>query len=149
MRFKASQRRRYEKLTRFPEGLLVMGDALCSFNPAYGQGMSVAALEARLLDRCLSEGKTPLFRIFFAEAARLIDVPWSIVVGGDLGFDEVQGLRSSSTWLTNRFQSRLIRAATRDSDVVKAFTKVMHMVEPQCTFFSPRILSSVLLYGGR
>ncbi|MGC4096007.1 MAG: hypothetical protein QM706_02735 [Nitrospira sp.] len=149
MRFKASQRRRYEKLTRFPEGLIVMGDALCSFNPAYGQGMSVAALEARLLDRCLSKGTPPLFRKFFTEAARLIDVPWSIVVGGDLGFEEVQGLRSSSTWLTNKFQSRLIRAATRNLEVVKAFTKVMHMVEPQRTFFSPRILSSVLLYGGR
>ena len=52
-KYPASQRRHFEKLTRFPEGFLICGDALCSFNPIYGQGMTTAASEAALLDECL------------------------------------------------------------------------------------------------
>ncbi|GIW52796.1 MAG: FAD-binding monooxygenase [Gemmatimonadales bacterium] len=79
-RFKASRRRRYEKLTRFPEGFLVFGDAICSFNPIYGQGMSVAAMEALDLQHELRRGGEGLWRRFFRRAARSIDNPWQIVV---------------------------------------------------------------------
>src|SRR3954468_9192738 len=101
MRFPVSTRRRYERLRRFPAGYLVTADAVCSFNPIYGQGMTVAALEALLLRRLLASGDPAglggtdqLARRFFAGAAKVIDGPWSIAVGTDLRFRQVTGRRT-------------------------------------------------------
>jgi 2-polyprenyl-6-methoxyphenol hydroxylase-like FAD-dependent oxidoreductase len=81
--FPESVRRHFERLDVFPRGLLPIGDAICRFNPVYGQGMSVAALEACLLQRLLgrlggdSNPIAGLAPAFFAEVQTLIETPWS------------------------------------------------------------------------
>ncbi|HEY1337262.1 MAG TPA: hypothetical protein VGF59_07115, partial [Bryobacteraceae bacterium] len=94
-RFPASIRKRYEKLSRFPAGYLVVGDAICSFNPVYGQGMSVAALEALELEECLKENPADLAARFFARARAVVDIPWSIAAGNDLRMPEAVGRRTA------------------------------------------------------
>src|ERR1051325_3090714 len=86
--FAANLRRYYEELTRFPEGFLVFGDGLCSFNPIYGQGMTGASMEALALRQCLAVGSQEIAGRFFRAARPLIDIPWQIAVGSDLRSEE-------------------------------------------------------------
>jgi 2-polyprenyl-6-methoxyphenol hydroxylase-like FAD-dependent oxidoreductase len=144
MRFPASVRRRYERLRRFPGGYLVTGDALCSFNPIYGQGMTVAALEALLLRRLVAGGTGGLARRFFSGAARIIDIPWSISVGTDLRFPQVEGRRPLKVRLINAYVNRLHAAATADSGLGAAFLRVLNLIDAPTRLLTPGIAFRVL-----
>jgi 2-polyprenyl-6-methoxyphenol hydroxylase-like FAD-dependent oxidoreductase len=146
-RFPAHRRRRYERLRRLPERFVVLGDALCSFNPVYGQGMSVAAREAALLGACLDDGLERLGPRFFRAARRVVDVPWDLAVGNDLRFPEVRGPRPPLLRLVNSYLPRLHRAAGRDPEIARAFHRVAHLVEPPRSLLRPRVALRVL--GGR
>ena len=143
-RFPASVRHRYEKLDRFPGGLLVMGDAVASFNPIYGQGMSVAALEALALRRHLERGTAPRPRNWFRELARVVDVPWDIAAGGDLVFPGVQVRRTAKVRLVNAYLARLHAAAAHDADLAGAFLRVAGLVAPPGSLLRPGVAARVL-----
>jgi 2-polyprenyl-6-methoxyphenol hydroxylase-like FAD-dependent oxidoreductase len=142
--FPANKRRRYERLRRFPEGLLVVGDAISSFNPLYGQGMSVAALEAIELRRCLERGGDRLARRYFRAAARIVGPAWDMAVGGDLALPEVPGRRPVAVRIANAYVERLLRAAERDPVVASAFGDVSDLLAPPRHVMRPRILWRVL-----
>jgi 2-polyprenyl-6-methoxyphenol hydroxylase-like FAD-dependent oxidoreductase len=143
-KFPANLRRRYDKLARFPERYLVLGDALCSFNPIYGQGMTVAAMEAVALGECLADGRERLARRFFAKASQIIDVSWSAAVGNDLAFPEVVGPRTPMVRFLNWYLRKLHLAAHHDAQVSIAFLKVINMVAPPPTILQPRIVWRVI-----
>jgi 2-polyprenyl-6-methoxyphenol hydroxylase-like FAD-dependent oxidoreductase len=88
-RFPANRWRRYDKLTHTPDGLIVVGDAMCSFNPIYGQGMSIAAVEAVILRDCLERGDRDLPQRYFRAAAKQIRVAWRAAVGADLTLPQI------------------------------------------------------------
>jgi 2-polyprenyl-6-methoxyphenol hydroxylase-like FAD-dependent oxidoreductase len=143
-RFPASVRHRYERLDRFPDRLLVVGDAVASFNPIYGQGMSVAALEALALRRHLQRGAAPQPRRFFDDLARVVDVPWDIAVGGDLAVPGVQGRRTLKVRLVNAYIARLHAAAAHDASLASAFVRVAGLVAPPRTLLRPNVAVRVL-----
>jgi 2-polyprenyl-6-methoxyphenol hydroxylase-like FAD-dependent oxidoreductase len=143
-RFPASVRHRYERLHRFPDGLLVVGDAVASFNPIYGQGMSVAAAEALVLRRHLERGSAPQPRRWFHDLARVVDVPWDIAAGGDLVFPGVQGRRTAKVRLVNAYLARLHAAAAHDADLAGAFLRVAGLVAPPQSLLGPGIVLRVL-----
>jgi 2-polyprenyl-6-methoxyphenol hydroxylase-like FAD-dependent oxidoreductase len=138
-----SRWRRYEKMRQFPAGLLVFGDAICSFNPVYGQGMTVAALQALALRQCLHRGADGLARRYFRAAAKPIGVAWRFAVGADLNLPEVEGPRPLSLRLTNRYVDRVQTAAESDLVVAEQFTKVIALIDPPTRLLQPKMMIRV------
>lgn len=148
-KFPANLRRRYEKMARFPEGYIVLGDALCSFNPVYGQGMTTAALDAVTLDECLKQQVkrgtlVGLPRRFFKQAAKVIDIPWTLAAGEDFRYPETQGPKAPGTDFINRYVARVHLAAQVDPMVYYSFLQVMNLIAPPTTLFNPKIVLRVL-----
>jgi 2-polyprenyl-6-methoxyphenol hydroxylase-like FAD-dependent oxidoreductase len=141
--------RRYDKMRRTPDGLLVVGDAVCSFNPIYGQGMTVAALEATVLRDCLRRGDRGLPRRFFRASARKVRVAWQTAVGSDLKLPEVVGPRPVSMRITNAFLERVLTAVEVDPVVAGQFMRVTAMVDPPARLLRPSILLRVVLANRR
>jgi 2-polyprenyl-6-methoxyphenol hydroxylase-like FAD-dependent oxidoreductase len=135
-----SVRRRYDRCSRLPEGFIALGDSLCCFNPAYGQGMTTAAMTARWLRTCLEPGLPGLTRRYFKGARRITDVPWAITVGNDLRFPEVDGPRTVRIRVLNAYLARLHRAAAVDPVVGGTFLKVANFLAPPQSLVAPRML---------
>jgi 2-polyprenyl-6-methoxyphenol hydroxylase-like FAD-dependent oxidoreductase len=150
-RFPASTRNRYERLSEFPAGLLVIGDAVCSFNPIYGQGMTVAALQALALRRFLSAGQSAgqagragTALRFFKDIATVIDVPWDIAVGADLGYPQVPGARPAKVRFINAYLRKLQAAAVEDGELALSFVRVLGMVDRPEGLMRPGTMLRVL-----
>jgi 2-polyprenyl-6-methoxyphenol hydroxylase-like FAD-dependent oxidoreductase len=148
-KFPASVRRRYERLTRFPQGLLVMGDAVCSFNPVYGQGMSVASIEAMKLREHLRRGVAPDSMAFLRDVSKVVDIPWEISAGGDLDFPGVEGKRTLKVRAGNAYMARLQYAASKDSRVTEGFMRVAGLIDPPTSLMRPAMLARVLRHAVR
>jgi 2-polyprenyl-6-methoxyphenol hydroxylase-like FAD-dependent oxidoreductase len=135
-RFPTSLRRHYERLTAFPKGLLVLGDAISSFNPVYGQGMSSAALQVQALQQALEERATEpqgldgLARSFFPKAAEVIDTPWALAAGQDLAFPQTRGERPANFEERAQYFAQLDALTADDIEVHRLLTEVYNLVKP-------------------
>ena len=145
-RFPANRRRHYDRLTAFPAGLLVTGDALCAFDPVYGQGMTVAAIEAVALDRCLSDPGPDLAAQFHAAAARAIETPWTIAVGDTPAEDGTTSLRQR---VMSTYLARLLRAACTDATLATTFIRVAHLADGPQRLLRPAVVARVLRHRER
>jgi 2-polyprenyl-6-methoxyphenol hydroxylase-like FAD-dependent oxidoreductase len=135
-----SARRRYERHAGLPAGFVALGDSLCCFNPAYGQGMTTAAMTAMWLRTCLRAGLDDLTRRYFKGVPRILDVPWDITVGNDLRFPQVPGPRTPRLKLLNAYMPRLHRASTVDTEVGGTFFKVANFLAPPPSLLAPATL---------
>ncbi|MFB6361214.1 MAG: NAD(P)/FAD-dependent oxidoreductase [Halobacteriales archaeon] len=143
--FPSSIWRHYEQLDRGPRNLLVTGDAVASFNPVYGQGMSIAALEARQLQHVLatrSPDKWP--RAFYDRLHSVIRLAWRLSAGSDFRFPQTTGPKPRFTDLANWYLSRLLRTAQQDRELAERFARVVMMLDPPRALLSPKTVWQVL-----
>ena len=141
-RFPDSIRRRYDRLARFPQGLLVTGDAVLP-HPTYGQGMTVAAAEAVALRDCLGDGDRDLARRFFRAAAAPVEHAWTLSTGADLALPHVPGPRPLPVRAVSAYLRRLRAVAEHDGEVAAAFMGVVGMREAPPSVMRPAIAARV------
>lgn len=155
--FTMSTRRHYDALPEFPTGVVPLGDAVCRFNPIYGQGMSVAAQEAVALGALLGDRTTerePLRGLaaeFFARAVPIIDTPWASAVIPDFAHPETRGERPADFEQTLRFGLALGRLAAHDPEIHRLTAEVQHLLKPRSVYRDPALVDRVLasLSGGK
>lgn len=149
-RFVSSVQRHYERMGHCPEGFVVIGDALCHFNPIYAQGMSAAAKQAEILQDTLSHcakqsrGLSGIASSFFMQAAEFNSTPWNLAAGADFAFPQTRGLRPTGAAEQARYFAELDRLAQEDSDVLRLMTEVFHLVQPISVLQQEPLRSRVL-----
>jgi hypothetical protein len=145
--------RHYDRLARWPERFVVTGDAVCAFNPVYGQGMTVAAIEAAQLESCLREQRrlapngdlTGLARRVQARLGEGVKGPWLLATGADLRYPTTEGRRPSPTArLIQKYIDRVMAVTSEDPGVFAAFWEVVNMQAPPTRLFRPAVLRRVL-----
>jgi 2-polyprenyl-6-methoxyphenol hydroxylase-like FAD-dependent oxidoreductase len=144
-----NQRRFYERLQRRPERLLVTGDAVCAFNPIYGQGMTVAAQDAMALHRCLVRAGadlTGLAERFQKAIAKGNNDVWLMAVGEDLRYPTTEGAKPDRlTRITNSYMDRVLSVAIRNPSVARELARVINLDASPYSLFKPTVLAPVLL----
>ncbi|SOJ56968.1 Putative epoxidase LasC [Mycobacterium simulans] len=144
-RYPASVWRRYDKLPSFPKGLLVLGDAVCSLNPVYGQGMTSAALQARALKKVLANtSAAELSQSYFRAAAQKISPFWRANRLNDFGVTPTSGWASWPQRALNRYTNAYMAAASTDIALTETFLRVLQGVDSGATMMHPRRIARVI-----
>jgi 2-polyprenyl-6-methoxyphenol hydroxylase-like FAD-dependent oxidoreductase len=149
-KFPASRRRHYERAKRFPSGLLVLGDALASFNPTYGQGMTVAAIAADVLHTWLNRRQHYQDRhmewTFGCQKAiaRTVEIPWLLSTSEDFRYPETEGYRMPGLRFLQWYAVRANKATAYNERVTRRFWEVLHMLKHPLALFAPDVLFTIL-----
>jgi len=142
--YPASVWRRYDKMSRFPKGLLVIGDAVCSLNPVYGQGMTSAALQAIALRDALRVGTDDLARRYFRATTKQLRPIWRGNRFNDFAAIPADDWRSMPKRFLNWYMDRFMAAAATDIVLTETFVRILHLVEPASRLAHPALLMRVI-----
>ncbi|MCL2584847.1 MAG: FAD-binding monooxygenase [Streptosporangiales bacterium] len=151
MRYPVSRRLRYDKLDRRLDGFLATGDAVCTFNPIYGQGMTAAALEALELRRILAAGPGigDLTRRYLQSLGKLTSGPWTLSASGDLRFPAAEGRRHPADRFFLAYTDWYRAAASVDPELGRTFLRVANMLDSPLSLLAPARIAAVLRSAGK
>jgi 2-polyprenyl-6-methoxyphenol hydroxylase-like FAD-dependent oxidoreductase len=145
--FTQSKWRHFAQVSDFPRGLLPIGDAICRFNPVYGQGMSVAAREAGLLSDLLGRFDDDLLSTlapdFLTRAEDLLAAPWAMSAIPDFIYPETTGVPPQDLQQRLNFQKGLGQLAARDAAVFELLMDVRHLLKPLDVLDDPSIVRRI------
>jgi 2-polyprenyl-6-methoxyphenol hydroxylase-like FAD-dependent oxidoreductase len=141
----------YEKLARLPDGLVILGDAVCSLNPLYGQGMTAAVMEAKALAEGLERAKSlhGFTQKFQQQVAAFLARPWMLSTVMDLRYPEAEGARPPWLAAAQWTLGNLIDLTSADAEACRLFLEVYHMRRGMGALLSPGFLASFLAYSAK
>jgi 2-polyprenyl-6-methoxyphenol hydroxylase-like FAD-dependent oxidoreductase len=145
-RLRSNQRRHVERMRDVPGGLVMLGDAVCSFNPTYGQGMSTATLQAEALSQALDRTTTTdarFVRAFYKRAAKAITPAWQLTTGADFALPGTIGHKPPGTDLMNRYMRHVLRASQVSENVAMRVIEVTTLLRPPPALLTPAMLVAV------
>ena len=133
----------YEKMERWPENFIVLGDAVSIFNPYYGQGITSAALGVKVLDDMLKDNKmkNDFTKKFQKRLAKTVSLPWILGTSEDLRWPTTLGKKPNiiTRWVQNHAQKVLL-LSPKSTLAAKSFQQMMHMIRSPSILFHPVIL---------
>src|SRR5260370_39154650 len=145
--FSESRWRHFAQVPDFPKGVLPIGDAICWFNPVYGQGMTVALQEANLLFDLLRtvDGSqlATLAPTFLTKAETLVAAPWAMSAIPDFTYPETTGERPADLEDRLNIRRAIGRLAVRDPEVCELLTEIRHLLKPLSLLDDPSIVRRV------
>jgi 2-polyprenyl-6-methoxyphenol hydroxylase-like FAD-dependent oxidoreductase len=135
--------RHFERLTRWPDNFIMLGDAACAFNPTYGQGMSVAALEAQALDKWLRAAESTL--AFQQQLMKTVRGPWLMATNEDSRLPHVEGATPSRfDKISQRYIDEFIWMCGTDPQALEVFMGVSQLIKPPTAMFAPTLALKVM-----
>ncbi|GLV64235.1 glutamate synthase [Bacillus mycoides] len=141
-------RRRFDLVSNVPEGLLVVGDAQCRFDPVFGQGVSVAAMESHQL-QLLLQGRKQLDKTFtqqfYKKAANIIETPWDMTTTEISRHPQLKRELTTKQKFQLWYTKQIYRLSASDSDVYIRLVRVMNLIRSPFHLFHPKVLLAVLL----
>ena len=147
--FPASRWRRYDKLRRFPAGIVPIGDAVASFNPTFGQGMTMASLQANHLLRAL-QSTDDLARQLNRATAKTTDPVWMTNGIGDITFHHADGGTIPWWWRpSGALFDRLLRAAETEPVLAEWFLRRFSLLDRLDMVPPPRIIGRAVAHNLR
>lgn len=139
--------RRLDKIKNLPDGLLLIGDTLCRIDPVFGQGMSIAVLNALALRKLLQNRSNSLQKItttFHKQAAKIISPIWNMVITEDFRYPETVGKRPLGLSILQWYAKNIFLLSSQNQDTYHSLVQVMNLVRPMTILIRPRILKRVL-----
>ena len=140
--------RRYDRVDNWPTGLICVGDAVCNFNPVYGQGMTVCAKAAEELEEMLQQatrpkGQAPLFdgrraRSFQQTVASIVHTPWLMAASQDQLYPDVSGV-SGLPAHAGFMVKHIVDTSCHHESVHQAFLEVLSLKSSPLRFLSPQV----------
>jgi 2-polyprenyl-6-methoxyphenol hydroxylase-like FAD-dependent oxidoreductase len=144
--------RRYDKLSHWPDRLVALGDAVCGFNPVYGQGMTVAAMAAVELGKTITKGSPDLSGVaqsFQKKYPKIVEPAWLLATSADLEWLGDEEAISLPERLASWYMPKLLDTIPTDRLVHKTFIQVQNLVVPPLSLFQPNIAWRVFRHSLR